>query len=82
MKFRVFWEVLPCSQVVVDNHLTSRQRIPEDSELQREPEISHGFCMILSVTRIICLNSINKLIFVMVKRGVLLEVRTKFINII
>jgi hypothetical protein len=39
--------------------------------------------MILSVNRdIISLNSVNYLIFVMVKSGVLFEVRTEFVNII
>jgi hypothetical protein len=33
-------------------------------------------------TAIIYLNSINQLIFVMVKCGVLFEVRTEFVNII
>jgi hypothetical protein len=32
MKFRVFWDVLPCSQIEVD--LRTQQYIPEDSELQ------------------------------------------------
>jgi hypothetical protein len=36
--------------------------------------------MILSVTAIIFLNSINQLMFVMVKCGVLFEVRTGFLN--
>jgi hypothetical protein len=36
--------------------------------------------MFLPVTAIISLNNINQLIFVMVKRGVLLEVRTGFLN--
>jgi hypothetical protein len=39
-------------------------------------------CMILTVTAFISLNSINQLIFVMVKCGVLFEVRTEFLNII
>jgi hypothetical protein len=39
-------------------------------------------CLYLLQTAIISLNSINQLIFVMVKRGVLLEVRNKFLNII
>jgi hypothetical protein len=34
----------------------------------------YGFCMILTV------NSVNQLIFVMVKCGVLFEVRTEFLN--
>jgi hypothetical protein len=34
------------------------------------------------LTAIISLNSVNKLIFVMVKYGVLFEVRTEFLNII
>jgi hypothetical protein len=32
MKFRVFWDILPCSQIDVDIDLTTRQYIPEDSE--------------------------------------------------
>jgi hypothetical protein len=38
--------------------------------------------MMLSVNRNIFLNSIKQLIFVMVKRSVLFEVRTEFLNII
>jgi hypothetical protein len=38
--------------------------------------------MILNVNRDYFLNSINQLIFVMVKCGVLFEVRTEFLNII
>jgi hypothetical protein len=37
---------------------------------------------IVSVKGIISLNSINQLIFVMVKCGVLSEVRTEFLNVI
>jgi hypothetical protein len=33
MKFRVFWNVLPRSQIDVDIDLRTRQYIPEDSEL-------------------------------------------------
>jgi hypothetical protein len=36
--------------------------------------------MILSVKGIISLNSVSQLIFVMVKCGVLFEVRTEFLN--
>jgi hypothetical protein len=34
-KFIVFWDVLPCSEIVVDLdiYFTTRQCIPEDSEL-------------------------------------------------
>jgi hypothetical protein len=38
--------------------------------------------MVLSVNRNIFLNIINQLIFVMVKRSVLFEVRTEFLNIV
>jgi hypothetical protein len=38
--------------------------------------------IILTVTAIISLNSVNLLSFVMVKCGVLFEVRTEFLNII
>jgi hypothetical protein len=38
--------------------------------------------MILENTAIISLNSVNQLIVVMVKCGVLFEVRTEFLNII
>jgi hypothetical protein len=38
--------------------------------------------MVLTVTAIISLNNVNQLIFVMVKCGVLFEVRTGFLNII
>jgi hypothetical protein len=34
MKFRVFWDVLPCSQINVEIYLTARQYIPEDSEIR------------------------------------------------
>jgi hypothetical protein len=40
----------------------------------------YGLYMILSVKGIIYLNSVNKLTFVMVKCGVLFEVRTEFLN--
>jgi hypothetical protein len=33
MKFRVFWDVLLCSQVDVDIYVTTWQYIPEDSKL-------------------------------------------------
>jgi hypothetical protein len=33
MKFKVFWDILPCSQTDVNICLTKRQNIPEDSEL-------------------------------------------------
>jgi hypothetical protein len=39
-----------------------------------------GFLRFLLQTAIISLNSINQLIFVMVKCGVLFEVRTEFLN--
>jgi hypothetical protein len=42
----------------------------------------YGFYMILSVKRDYFLNNVNQLIFVMVKCGVLFEVRTEFLNII
>jgi hypothetical protein len=38
--------------------------------------------MILTVTAIISLNSINQMIFVMVKCGVFFAARTEFLNII
>jgi hypothetical protein len=43
-----------------------------------------GFCMIVSVNRDyrISLNSINHSIFVMVKCGLLFEVRIEFLNIV
>jgi hypothetical protein len=31
LKFRVFWDVLPCCQVDVNMYLTTRQYISEDS---------------------------------------------------
>jgi hypothetical protein len=40
-----------------------------------------GFRMIFSVNRDYFLNSVNQLIFVMVKCGVLFAVRTEFLNI-
>jgi hypothetical protein len=39
-----------------------------------------GFVWFLLYTAIFSLNSINQLIFVMVKCGVLFEVRTEFLN--
>jgi D-alanyl-lipoteichoic acid acyltransferase DltB (MBOAT superfamily) len=39
-----------------------------------------GFVWFSLQTEIISLNSINQLIFVMVKSGVLFEVRTEFLN--
>jgi hypothetical protein len=34
MKFIVFWDILPCSQVDVDDiYLTTRHYIPEDSKI-------------------------------------------------
>jgi hypothetical protein len=41
-----------------------------------------GFVLFSELTAIISLNNINHLIFVMVKCGVLFEVRTEFLNII
>jgi hypothetical protein len=42
----------------------------------------YGFCIIFSVNIFYDLNIVNQLIFVMVKCGVLFEVKTKFLNII
>jgi hypothetical protein len=42
----------------------------------------YGFCTVLTVNRDYFLNSINKLIFVMVKSCVFFAVRTEFLNII
>jgi hypothetical protein len=39
-----------------------------------------GFVLFYLLTSIISLNGINQLIFVMVKCGVLFEVRTEFLN--
>jgi hypothetical protein len=68
-------EATRTSETSVDNYFT-RQFIPEDnSELRtrrRENLKSH--------TAIISLNSVNQLIFVMVKCGVLFEVRPEFLN--
>jgi hypothetical protein len=41
-----------------------------------------GFSQFSDQTAIISLNSVNQLIFVMVKYSVLFEVRTEFLNII
>jgi hypothetical protein len=41
-----------------------------------------GFAWLSLLTAIISLNSVNQLIFVMVKCGVFFEVRTEFLNII
>jgi hypothetical protein len=41
-----------------------------------------SFALFSLQTAIISLNSVNQLIFVMVKYGVLFEVRTEFLNII
>jgi hypothetical protein len=46
MKLRIFWDVLPCSWLNVDIQLSTRQYIPEDSELhtrRREELKSHKF---------------------------------------
>jgi hypothetical protein len=40
----------------------------------------YGLPMVLTVNSDISLNSVNQLIFVMVKYGVLFEVRTEFLN--
>jgi hypothetical protein len=42
----------------------------------------YGFSYVLAVNRDYILNSINKLIFVMVKCSAFFEVRTEFLNII
>jgi hypothetical protein len=68
-------EAARTSETSVDNHFT-RQYNPEDSSehhtRRRENLKSHrGF---------ISLNSVNQLIFVMVKCGVLFEVRTGFLK--
>jgi hypothetical protein len=42
----------------------------------------YGLYIILSVTAIISLNSVSKLMFLMVVNCVLFEVRTEFLNII
>jgi hypothetical protein len=42
----------------------------------------YGFCIVLSVNSNYFLKSIKQLFFVMVKCGVLFEVRTEFLNII
>jgi hypothetical protein len=39
-------------------------------------------CVVLTVNRSISLNNISQPIFVMVKCGVLFEVRTEFLNVI
>jgi hypothetical protein len=41
-----------------------------------------GICTILNIKKIISLNNVNQLIFVMVKCCVLFEVRTEYLNII
>jgi hypothetical protein len=40
----------------------------------------YGLCVILSVNGVISLNSVKNLAFVMVKCGVLFEVRTELLN--
>jgi hypothetical protein len=45
MKFKVFWDVLPCSKYEVDIEFRTRQYISEDSELhtrRRENLKSHN----------------------------------------
>jgi hypothetical protein len=85
-------EAARTSETSVDSYFI-RQYIPEDkSELHIMLYFVfmgfavlciYGFCMVLTVKKtIISLNSINQLIFVMVKYGVLFEVRTEFLNII
>jgi hypothetical protein len=53
MKFRVFWDITPCSQIDVDIYLTTQQYIPEDSELQ-ETEVFPCF-IITCLYEILCL---------------------------
>jgi hypothetical protein len=48
-------------------------------ELSNSESYIYGFCMVLTVTAIISFNNINQLICVIVKCGVLFEVRTEFL---
>jgi hypothetical protein len=93
MKFRVFWNVLPCSQVDVDIalmmeavrtsetlvniNLTTRQYIPEYSKLNKSTIYFTGFGRFSLQMESISLNSIN---FVLVKCCVFFEVRTGLFN--
>jgi hypothetical protein len=70
-------EAVRTSETLVNFNVTTRRYNPEDSKRhtrRRENLKSHKV--------IISLNSINQLIFVVVKFGVLFEVRTEFLNII
>jgi hypothetical protein len=70
-------EAVRTSETLVNFNVTTRRYNPEDSKRHtrcRENLKSHKV--------IISLNSINQLIFVVVKCGVLFEVRTEFLNII
>jgi hypothetical protein len=49
-------------------------------ELSNSESYIYGFCMVLTVTSIICFNNINQLISVMVKCGFLFEVPADFLN--
>jgi hypothetical protein len=53
MKFRDFWDILPCSQITVDIDLTTRQYIPENSELRtrRHENLKFG-CIFMFAARL------------------------------
>jgi hypothetical protein len=57
---------------VSGNKITRDLRTPAGSSLRQHVHIQHTFSLNL--------NSVNQLIFVMVKYGVLFEVRTEFLN--
>jgi hypothetical protein len=86
--FIALMETASTSETSVQFNVTTRRYIPEDSKLhtrRRENLKSHIVTMhfgFLCFSAIISLNNVNKLIIVMVKYGVLFEVRTEFLNII
>jgi hypothetical protein len=89
--FIALMETASTSETSVQFNVTTRRYIPEDSKLhtrRRENLKSHIVTMhfvlmgFLCFSAIIFLNSVNEFILVMVKCGVLFEVRTEFLNVI
>jgi hypothetical protein len=95
-KVTIFRKSLRVIKVHHWNHPQSIQSISHSQALDFKPSGSYMycttcfdyqklhfvfmFCMVLTVNGDFSLNSINQLIFVMVKCGVLFEVRTEFLN--
>jgi hypothetical protein len=70
-------EAARTSETLVNFYQTTRHCNPEDSHLR-----THRRENLKSYLAIIFLNSVNQLIFVMVKCGVFFAVRTEYLNII